>query len=63
MLVDGQSFDGYLETLSVLEKLFNYGIPTHIVRKGDDIPAALSMRQTVTGPVELERLEEVISTS
>jgi len=44
VLVDGSSFGGFLNTLDAQDNLYLAGIPAYVVKKGDDIPAALSRR-------------------
>lgn len=42
ILLDGISFGGYLNTLDVVTGLYDAGVTPYVVRKGDDIPVALS---------------------
>lgn len=42
VLIDGASFDGFFNTADVVPHLYLAGIPPYLVRKGDDIPVALS---------------------
>lgn len=42
VLIDGASFDGFFNTADVVPYLYLAGIPPYLVRKGDDIPVALS---------------------
>ena len=42
VLIDGASFDGFFNTTDVVPSLYVAGIPPYLIRKGDDIPVALS---------------------
>lgn len=42
ILLDGASFGGFFDTLEVVPNLYEAGIPPFVVKKGDDIPIALS---------------------
>ena len=42
VLIDGASFDGFFNTEEVVPYLYLAGIPPYMIRKGDDIPVALS---------------------
>ena len=42
VLIDGASFDGFFNTADVVPRLYLAGIPPYLIRKGDDIPVALS---------------------
>ena len=42
VLIDGASFDGFFNTEDVVPHLYLAGIPPYLIRKGDDIPVALS---------------------
>ena len=42
VLIDGASFDGFFNTEDVVPHLYVAGIPPYLIRKGDDIPVALS---------------------
>ena len=42
VLIDGASFDGFFNTEDVVPHLYLAGIPPYMIRKGDDIPVALS---------------------
>lgn len=57
-LVDGSSFGGFLDTREVLEPLYLAGIPTYLVRQGDDLPAALSRRYTGNGVAAAAEVSE-----
>ena len=59
VLVDGESFGGFFKTLDVLDHLYLAGLQTYVVKKGDDIPGALSHPYTVSGTVAPEQLQEV----
>ena len=59
VLVDGSSFGGLFNTLGTLEHLYLAGLPTYVVRRGDDIPAALSRRYTGNGAGAAEATREV----
>ena len=54
VLIDGQSFGGLFETLSVVPELYDAGIAPFVVRMGDDIPVALSRPYTVDLAAEAE---------
>ena len=56
VLLDGISFGGIFNTLDVVPELHVSGVPPYVVRKGDDIPAALS--HFYTAP-ELEKSGEL----
>ena len=49
VLVEGSSFGGSLNTLDALDYLYLAGLPAHVVRSGDDIPAALGRRYPGAG--------------
>ena len=61
VLVDGKSFGAYFNTLETLEHLYLAGLPTYLVRKGDNIPAALSRTYSGNGAVPTESSAEVSS--
>ena len=61
VLVDANSFGGFRNTLDIADPLHLAGLPTYVVRKGDDLAAALSNK--LVGPTATERLEEVKSTA
>ncbi len=42
VLLDGPSFGGIFQTLGIVSTLYESGIPTYAVKKGDYIPVALS---------------------
>jgi uncharacterized protein (DUF58 family) len=42
ILLDGGSFGGYYDTLGVVPDLYGAGVAPYVVRRGDDIPAAMS---------------------
>ena len=42
VLLDGASFGGIFNTLENVPELYGYGVPPYVVRRGDDIPLALS---------------------
>jgi uncharacterized protein (DUF58 family) len=42
VLIDGASFGGFFNTVDAVPHLYDSGIPPYLVRKGDDIPVALS---------------------
>jgi uncharacterized protein (DUF58 family) len=44
VLVDGESFGGPVRTLGTLGELSTAGLHTYIVKKGDDIPTAMSRK-------------------
>ena len=46
-LVDGRSFGGMFDTLSVVPALYDAGVAPFVVRMGDDVPIALSRPYTV----------------
>jgi len=47
VLLDGASFGASFNSLDVLERLLAVGIPTHVIRKGDDIREVLGRPYTV----------------
>ena len=57
VLLDANSFGGFRNTLDVIDQLAIEGLPTYVVRQGDDISAALSNKKTV--PLAPEQLEAV----
>ena len=59
VLVDGESFDGFFHTEDVVPHLYVAGIPPYLVRKGDDIPVALSRVYT---SAEVEGAESLTAT-
>ena len=59
VLVDGSSFGGFLNTLDALDHLHLAGLPAYVVKKGDDIPAALSHRFSGDGAAPSGELKEV----
>ena len=48
ILVDGQSFGGMFETMSIVPSLYEAAVDPYVVRMGDDVPLALSHTYTVT---------------
>ena len=59
VLLDGASFDGFFNTVDVVPHLYLAGIPPYLVRKGDEIPVALSRVYT---SAELEEAQELTAT-
>ena len=59
VLLDGVSFDGFFNTVDVIPHLYLAGIPPYLVRKGDDIPVALSRVYT---SAELEDAQQLAET-
>ena len=59
VLLDGQSFGGYFNTMGVVPELYSAGIAPYIVSKGDDIPTALSHTYTMPRPKIAEELQEM----
>ena len=57
VLLDGASFDGFFNTVDVIPHLYLAGIPPYLVRKGDDIPVALSQVFTSAELEEAQQLE------
>ena len=57
VLLDGQSFGGFFNTLEVGPELNIADISPYIVRKGDDISAALSQRHATLTMEAVEKLE------
>ena len=53
VLIDGHSFGGLFETMSVTPALYDAGIAPFVVRMGDDVRVALSHPYTVDRSVEL----------
>ena len=58
VLVDGGSFGGSLNTLDAVEPLYDAGLPSYVVKKGDDIAVALSRRNDAIGNSARRELEE-----
>ena len=58
VLVDADSFGGFLNTLDVLEEIYLAGLPTYVVRKGDDIPSAMRLKYTWSEAEASEQLQE-----
>ena len=56
VLIDGASFGGFFNTMDVIPHLYLAGIPPYLVRKGDEIPVALSRIYT---SAELEEAQEL----
>ena len=52
VLIDGQSFGGLFDSLSVVPALYDAGIAPFVVRMGDDIPVALSRPYTIGASTE-----------
>jgi uncharacterized protein (DUF58 family) len=46
VLLDGKSFGGIFDSMTVSPELFDIGIPPYVVRQGDTIPVALSRTYT-----------------
>ena len=61
VLLDGQSFGGFLRPMEISDELYLSGIPTYVVQQGDDIALALSRRYTGGHHVLREELEEVVA--
>ena len=59
ILLDARSFGGIYDTLDVVPELYTVGIPPHVVRRGDNIPMALSKVYTSPGLAVAEHLEEM----
>ena len=57
-MLDGPSFGGIFQTLDVVTALYESGIPPYVVRKGDDIPVALSRTYTIPDMERDVKLEE-----
>ena len=55
VLLDGASFGGFFNSVDVIPDLYLSGIPPYLIRKGDDIPVALSRVHTVSGLHEPDR--------
>ena len=47
VLLDGPSFGGIFQTLDIVPALYESGIPPYVVKKGDDIPVAMSRAYTI----------------
>ena len=58
ILLEGSSFGGILDTLSVVPELYQAGIPPYVVRQGDHIPVALSRIYTSPNLRPAEEAEE-----
>jgi len=59
VLIDGASFDGFFNTEDVVPHLYVAGIPPYLIRKGDDIPVALSRVYT---SAEIEEAQPLAAT-
>ena len=59
VLIDGASFDGFFNTEEVVPHLYVAGIPPYLIRKGDDIPVALSRVYT---SAEIEGAQPIVAT-
>ncbi len=59
VLIDGASFDGFFNTTDVVPSLYVAGIPPYLIRKGDDIPVALSRVYT---SAEVEEAQPLAAT-
>ena len=59
VLLDGASFGGIFNTLDIVPELYAAGIPPYVVRRGDDIPVALSHIFTIAEFQAAERVEEM----
>jgi uncharacterized protein (DUF58 family) len=59
VLVDGASFGGFFKTTEVVPELYKAGIPPYVVKKGDNLPVALShvFTSPELGVAELEKTE------
>ena len=57
ILLDGGSFGGIFDSLEIVPELYAQGVPPYVVRKGDDIPIALSRVHTIESYEGAERLE------
>ena len=62
VLIDGESFGGDLDASDVIAAMYSRGLSTHVVRRGEDIPTALSRLDNTSVASEGVRLEEVLST-
>ena len=58
VLLDGASFGGFFNTAELVPELYLAGIPPYLVRKGDDIPVALSRVYTSGELDDVGRLRE-----
>ena len=61
VLLDANSFGGFRNTLDVMDQLAIEGLPTYVVRQGDDISTALSNKKTV--PLAPDQPEAVEATA
>ncbi len=57
VLLDGNSFGGFLNSLDALDELYLSGIPTYVVKKGDDIATSLERQYTGAQLATPEQLE------
>ena len=48
ILVDGQSFGGMFETMSIIPALYEAAVDPYVVRMGDDVPIALAHTYTIS---------------
>ncbi len=58
ILIDGASFGGLFETLDTIPDLYDAGIAPFVVRKGDNVPLALSRPYTPDAAAEREEEAE-----
>ena len=56
ILVDGQSFGGMFETMSIVPALYDAAVDPYVVRMGDDVPLALAHTYTMAAS-EVEAVE------
>ena len=57
VLLDCLSFDGIFNTLGVIPELSLAGIPPYVVRRGDDISAALRRPYSMPDLAEVQEVE------
>lgn len=58
VLIDGGSFGGFFNTLDVVPHLYTSGVAPYVVKKGDDIPVALSQLYINADLTVVQELDE-----
>ena len=58
MLLDGASFGGFFNTLDAVPHLYLSGVAPYVVKKGDDIPIALSQVFAVSADLVGKDIED-----
>ena len=63
VLVDGSSFGGFFDTQEVVEQAQLAGLPSYVIRQGDDLAFALSHRYGGAGVVPGAQMAQVGATA